>query len=109
MYAISQKPPAGGCCSDCGPSDAEASAGSSLLNTCTLAASDFDKRVASIRDLARRAMIESQRDPRRLRLTYKLTAFVKVEELVAREAQCCPFLTFELRLEGGKVDLTITA
>jgi hypothetical protein len=108
MYATLQKPPADGCCSGCGSAAAEANK-TRLPDACNLGSSDFDQRVAAIRDLARRSLLDSRRDALRLHLTYKLAAFAEVEELVAREAQCCAFLGFELRLEAGKVALTITA
>lgn len=108
MDAITRKPPASGCCSGCDP-DAEAFDKTALTNACNLGSSDFDQRAAGIRDLARRALIESQRERLRLRLTYRLTAFAEIEELVAQEGRCCPFVAFELRLEGGNVVLTVTA
>lgn len=108
MYAIVQKPSASGCCSGCGPAIGQGDA-TALPNVCTLNSSDFDQRVAGIRDLARRTLVASRRESFRLHLTYRLDAFAEVEDLVAREAQCCAFLRFELRLEAGKVALTITA
>ncbi len=107
MYANPQKTPAGACCSGCGP-DAQHIAGTALPNACTLDSSSFDRRVAAIRDLARRALVRSRRDGLQLHLNYRLTAFAEIAELVAREAQCCSFVAFDLHLEGGTVALTLT-
>lgn len=107
MYANPLKPPAGACCSGCGP-EVPRMDRAALANACTLDASSFDRRVAAIRDLARRALVRSHRDGLRLHLNYKLAAFAEIEELVARETQCCSFVAFDLHLENGTVALTLS-
>jgi len=69
---------------------------------------DFKERVASIRDLATRHLLSSHRQPLALRLTYAAAALPEVEELVAKESDCCAFLDFEIRT-GEQIELIITA
>ncbi len=107
MYAIRRKTPAGASCSGCGP-EAQRVSGAALPNVCTLDGSSFDRRVAAIRDLARRALLRCRRDGLRLHLNYRLTAFAETEELVAQETQCFSFAAFDLHLENGTVALTLT-
>jgi hypothetical protein len=91
------------CCSSCASTDNTA-----LAIACTLDSSDFKDRVAGIRDLASRHLLSSRREPLRLHLTYAATALLEVQDLVARESECCAFLDFDIR-SGERVDLTITA
>lgn len=93
------------CCSSCA-APAETTA---LAIACTLTASDFRGRVASIRDLARRSLKRSERRPLSLALTYAQEALAEVTEVVAQEAECCSFLDFQLSHDEGDVHLTITA
>lgn len=92
------------CCSSC----ASAGNDTALAIACSLGASDFKKRVASIRKLASRHLLSSRREPLRLHLTYDAAALPQVQDLVAKEADCCAFLDFNLRA-GERVELTVTA
>lgn len=94
------------CCSSCAPTSGQDTA---LAIACTLAAGDFKERVEGIRDLARRSLITSERKPLELSLTYVPEALAEVEQLVAKEAECCAFLDFTVNQDGGAVRLTITA
>lgn len=76
---------------------------------CTLQAGDFRERTAAIRDLAARSLLRSRRERLALHLTYGPEALAELEDLVAREAECCAFLAFDLRREAGRIHLTITA
>ena len=92
------------CCSSCATAGADAA----LAIACTLDAPDFKERVAVIRDLASRYLLSSKREHLALRLTYAAEALPEVEDLVAKESDCCAFLDFDLRA-GDRVKLTITA
>ena len=92
------------CCSSC----ATASNDAALAIACTLEAPDFKERVAGIRDLASRHLLSSRREPLALHLTYAAEALSEVEELVAKESDCCAFLDFDIRA-GDQIELTITA
>ncbi|QYO76572.1 MULTISPECIES: hypothetical protein [Devosia] len=92
------------CCSSC----ATASNDAALAIACTLDAHDFKERAASIRDLASRHLLSSNRQPLALRLTYAAEALGEVEALVAKESDCCAFLDFDIRA-GEQIELIITA
>lgn len=92
------------CCSSCTTAGNDAA----LAIACTLDAPDLKHRVASIRDLASRHLLSSLREPLALRLTYAAEALPEVEELVAKESDCCAFLDFDI-LAGDQIELTITA
>lgn len=95
------------CCDSCGRAATDDNM--ALAIACTLGAGDFKARVASIRDLAKRWLRASRRDPLRLHLTYGPEALDEVRDLVAKESECCAFLNFDLRHDGAEVTLTITA
>lgn len=96
--------PSEACCSNC----ASATNDTALAIACSLGASDFKERVAGIRELASRHLLSSRREPLRLHLTYGAAALPEVQDLAAKEADCCAFLQFDLRA-GDRVELTITA
>ena len=76
---------------------------------CTLGSGDFRQRLAWIADLNRDALRAQHREGLRLALTYASAALDRVREMVARERDCCAFLTFELQHEAGTVRLVIEA
>jgi hypothetical protein len=76
---------------------------------CTLGPGDFRQRLAWIADLNRDALRAQYRDGLRLELTYAPAALDRVREMVARERDCCAFLTFELQREADTVRLVIQA
>jgi hypothetical protein len=94
------------CCSSCAPDSSDATA---LAIACSLGAGDFEVRVADIRGLAKRSLRTSRREPLRLHLTYDPEAFDEVRDLVAKESECCAFLSFDLRHDEREVTLSITA
>ncbi|HTO28985.1 MAG TPA: hypothetical protein VL017_10375 [Devosia sp.] len=100
MATINQ---ADACCSSCATTDNTA-----LAITCTLDSTDLKARADSIRDLASRHLLSSRREPLRLHLTYSGAALPEVENLVARESECCAFLDFDIK-SSERVELTITA
>jgi hypothetical protein len=76
---------------------------------CTLGAGDFRQRLAWIADLNRDALRAQRRDGLRLELSYAPAALDRVREMVARERDCCAFLTFDLQQEADAVRLVIEA
>jgi hypothetical protein len=76
---------------------------------CTLGPGDFQQRLAWIADLNRGALQAQHRDGLRLELTYAPAALDRVREMVAREQDCCAFLTFEVQREVDTVRLVIEA
>ncbi len=76
---------------------------------CTLGSGDFQERVTWIADLNRDALRSQRRDGLRLELTYAAAALDRVREMVAREQECCAFLTFDVRVERDDVHLVIEA
>ncbi len=96
---------ASACCDSCATSAQD----TALAIACTLGAGDFKERVAGIRALASRSLRSSHRKPLQLRLVYGPEALAEVEDLVAKESDCCSFLAFDLRHDDQCVRLTITA
>ena len=76
---------------------------------CSHGASDFKARMAWLADLNTRALTEHRRDGLTLHLRCRAEAQDEVEDLVRQERECCSFLDFEIRQQGGFVDLAITA
>ena len=76
---------------------------------CTLGSGDFQNRVAWIADLNRDALRSQRRNGLRLELTYAAAALDRVREMVAREQECCAFLTFDVRIEREVIHLVIKA
>jgi hypothetical protein len=76
---------------------------------CTLGPGDFRQRLAWIADLNRDALRDQRRDGLRLELTYAPAALDRVREMVARERDCCAFLTFDLQQEADAIRLVIEA
>lgn len=93
------------CCDSCATSVQD----TALAIACTLGAGDFKERVAGIRALASRSLRSSHRKPLQLQLVYGPEALAEVEDLVAKESDCCSFLDFDLRHDSSAVRLTITA
>lgn len=94
------------CCPSCATSAARDQ--TALAVACTLSSSNFEERVASIRSLASRHLLSSRRELLTLHLAYAAAALPEVEDLVAKESDCCTFLDFDLHA-GETVELTITA
>ncbi len=93
------------CCDTCASSAQD----TALAIACSLGDGDFRERVAFIRDLARRSLRSSRREPLRLHLVYAPEARAELGELVSKESACCSFLHFDLWHDGEAVRLTITA
>ena len=76
---------------------------------CALPPGDFDQRLAWIAKLNRTALLRTQREGRRLILTYGRSQAGLVHEMVDRERQCCGFLSFEVTKGQDSVTLVIEA
>jgi hypothetical protein len=59
--------------------------------------------------LAGRSLLRAERKPLLLSLTYAPEALDAVQDLVAKESECCSFLDFDLRHDGRGVYLAIAA
>jgi hypothetical protein len=71
---------------------------------CTLTSAELRARRADLAALAERSL--RSRDGHRL--VFDPAAEPALRELVALEAECCPFLTLDLRPAAGELVLTIT-
>src|SRR3546814_11723679 len=63
---------------------------------CALPPGDFNQRLAWIAALNRTALLRTQREDRRLLLTYDRSQAGLVHDMVDRERQCCGFLSFQV-------------
>ena len=93
------------CCPTCGPATSTAS----LATACTLRPEGLEDRLSEIRDMARRALLRSQRKGLILRLDYRASAEGEVSALIAGESECCGFLTFLVEKQGDRLSVTVTA
>ena len=71
---------------------------------CTLTSAELRARRAEVAAIAHRWR-RSRNDNR---LLFDPAAEPALRELVALEAECCPFLTLELRCGGDTLELTVT-
>lgn len=76
---------------------------------CTLSPRDYKQRLASIAALNGEARRSTRQDDLTLELVYAKEALARVQDFVAREQECCAFLTFALTVESDCVRLSITA
>ena len=76
---------------------------------CSLTGSDFEERARRWGVLAERALSDSSRDGDGVRLTFAASDGVEAElrELVALEAECCPFLRMGIE-EDGRLTLVVS-
>lgn len=83
---------------------------SDLPIACSLSAADAASRAARWRALAATALVAAERTEGGAVQTYRDAARVEPElaELVALEAQCCPFLDFALSRDGDRVVLRVS-
>ena len=76
---------------------------------CTLTSAELRARRAHIGAIADRALRSRERVPGGARFVFDPAAEAALRELVALEAECCPFLTLDLRPAGDALELTVTA
>jgi hypothetical protein len=75
---------------------------------CTLTSAELRARRAQVAAIAERSLRSRRRIPRGARLVFESSAEPALRELVALEAECCPFLALDLRRVGDALELTIT-
>jgi hypothetical protein len=71
---------------------------------CTLTSAELRARQAGTAELARRSL--RSRDGGLL--VFDLDAEAALRSVIAAEAECCPFLSFDLRRAGNALELRIT-
>jgi hypothetical protein len=76
---------------------------------CTLGSDALGHRLAWIRRVTERSLLDHRLDGTRLRLTYHRDALANLESIVAQERVCCSFLRFSLEPDVDAVRLTIDA
>jgi hypothetical protein len=76
---------------------------------CSLGPDELAGRAQEWRELAQRALIEADRTEAAAVQRYRRKPGVeaKLRELVALEAECCPFLDFALTQDGDEIVLTV--
>lgn len=77
---------------------------------CSLNASDYRARLAEMAAVARDALRAREEVVGGQRLTFAATPDVRerLERIVAAEATCCAFLSFDLRPDGDELRLDVT-
>jgi hypothetical protein len=77
---------------------------------CSLSAADLERRRARWEALADGALIERAQRLEGVRLVYRAEpgAEQELRELVALEAECCPFLDFSVTPQDGRLVLDVT-
>ena len=75
---------------------------------CTLDSSALRQRLAWIARITNRSLLRYRIDGAVLRLSYRTDAFGDLEQIVAQERECCPFLTYTLTA-AKEVTLSIEA
>ena len=76
---------------------------------CTLEAGDLKERVASIRELARDALLGFEREGMILSLRDRTSAAERVREMVNQEEHCCAFLRFSVLETPNPIAVTTTS
>jgi len=76
---------------------------------CSLTAAEMSTRLSEMRAVGERALLSSQStgEGALLRLRPGAQTRARIEELVAAEKECCPFLDFELSEREDALELTI--
>jgi hypothetical protein len=75
---------------------------------CSLQGAAFKERIAWLKDLQKRALLDHRRDGHSLQLLFAKTAKSDVQALVEKENACCGFLSFAINETGRGLHLTIT-
>jgi hypothetical protein len=75
---------------------------------CALSSDELPERLADVRAIGRDALLSvSAEGVLRFRVDEGTRA--RLEAIIAAESSCCPFLSFDLREQGGALLLTIGA
>ena len=77
---------------------------------CSLSASEMAARGDELRELSRRALVGRARTSGGVRLEFAHSEATEaaVRDLVRRERECCPFLTFELGVDAGRLTVEVS-
>ena len=77
---------------------------------CSLSSDDMTERMALIDELAVDGLVDRQSTDAGVRVRLRDTPDIeaRTRRLIAAEASCCPFMTFDLRRDGGALVLDIT-
>jgi hypothetical protein len=75
---------------------------------CSLSSADYAERRAHIDEIARAALLAREPTESGARMTFTAGAEDALRELIAAEAECCPFLRMELRGDGDTLTLDVT-
>ena len=75
---------------------------------CQLQPEEMRQRQKALAELNRKSLTGFRRDRRVLQISYAAAARTEVEELVRREAGCCPFLDFAISTDNDGVKVTVT-
>jgi hypothetical protein len=78
---------------------------------CSLSPDERVEREHELRELCRRALVGRDREQNAVVLTYRLAheAEEALRDLISREAECCPFLGFELAADDRELSLRVSA
>jgi hypothetical protein len=78
---------------------------------CSLSPDERVERGHELRELARRALVGRDREQNAVVLTYRSAPEVEeaLRDLISREAECCPFLGFELAPDDRELSLRVSA
>ena len=80
-----------------------------VVIACRLPPASFRVRAAQIAELARAGLRDHWIDGSTLHLSYAPHVGARVRDMVRREQECCPFLSFGLDEGPDAIKLTITA
>ena len=75
--------------------------------SCDLPADELGDRIAAWKDLGREALTRTASEGRIL-TTYPSTVRDRLTYLIEAEAQCCPFLVFDVREVGETLEVEVT-
>jgi len=76
---------------------------------CSLSASDLSRRVEEIAALGRDGLLDAEASDTSAVLRFRPGVRARLEAVVAAEAECCPFLTLDVRELSGALELRISA
>src|SRR5687768_3520948 len=82
---------------------------SDLPIACSLSADELPRRLDAIGAVGRSSLLAAESDGARALLRFRPAAREELAAIVAAEAECCAFLSMELRDESDAVVLTIQA
>ena len=85
--------------------------GSETPIACSLSAGDYRERLEQIRAIGREALIGAEDGDGAVRLVFADDAPIRaqLEDIVAAEAACCPFLDLQIGQSPEGITLTIAA